>query len=82
MAMTLNDLIDTFRSALSLPETVDVRGLRYRAVPQWNSLGHMQLVAALESRFDVILETDDILDLSSFDKAVEILAKNHVALEA
>jgi len=82
MAMTLNDLIDTFRSALSLPETVEVPALRYRAVPQWNSLGHMQLVAALESRFDVILETDDILDLSSFDKAVEILAKNHVALEA
>ena len=35
----------------------------------------MILVAALESEFDTMLETDDILEMSNFDKAVSIMSK-------
>jgi acyl carrier protein len=35
----------------------------------------MILVAALESEFDTMLETDDILEMSSFEKAVSIMSK-------
>ena len=35
----------------------------------------MTLVAALEDTFDIMLETDDIVDLSSFEKGMEILQK-------
>lgn len=52
-------------------------GLVYQAVPLWDSVGHMALVAALEQEFDIMMETDDIIDLSSFEKGIEILSKNY-----
>lgn len=55
-------------------------GLKYQAVPLWDSVGHMTLVANLEDAFDIMLETDDIVDLSSFEKGKEILAKYDVEL--
>ena len=64
-----------FREAFDLDETAPVDELAYRGLPAWDSVGHMRLVAALETAFDIMLETDDVLDLSSFAKAVEILRK-------
>lgn len=50
-------------------------GLQYQGVELWDSVGHMSLVAALEDVFDIMIDTDDIIDLSSFEKGKEILAK-------
>ncbi len=60
-------------------ETLEVsaaslRGLKYQAAELWDSVGHMTLVAALEEAFDIMLETEDIIDLSSYEKGMEILA--------
>ena len=71
----LADLISAFRAALNLPPEVDIPQLKYRERPEWSSVGHMQLIAGLETTFEIMIDTDDVLDLSSFDKAVEILAK-------
>jgi acyl carrier protein len=49
--------------------------LVYQAYPAWTSIGHMILVAALESEFDTMLETDDILEMSNFEKTVSIMSK-------
>ena len=50
-------------------------GLQYQGVDLWDSVGHMSLVAALEDEFDIMIDTDDIIDLSSYEKGKEILAK-------
>lgn len=55
-------------------------GLQYQGVELWDSVGHMTLVAGIEDAFDIMLETDDIVDLSSFEKGKEILAKYDVEL--
>lgn len=52
--------------------------LKYQDVPLWDSVGHMTLVAALEDAFDIMLETDDIINLSSYEKGKEILNKYDV----
>ena len=52
-----------------------VRCLEFQAIPAWDSVGHMGLVAALEETFDIMLEPDDIVDLSSFAKGKELLGK-------
>lgn len=78
----MSKLIETFRAGLNLPADVDVRSLRYNEIKEWDSVGHMALVGALEEAFDVMLDTDDVLDMSSFDKAVEILGKYDVDLAA
>jgi acyl carrier protein len=52
-------------------------GLKYQAVPLWDSVGHMNLVASLEDAFDIMMETDDIIDLSSYEKGMEILKNKY-----
>ncbi|MDR1924754.1 MAG: acyl carrier protein [Planctomycetaceae bacterium] len=54
--------------------------LKYQGVPNWDSVGHMSMVAALEDAFDVMLETEDIIDFSSYNKGKEILAKYGVEI--
>ena len=71
-----------FIDALGLPAGTDCAGLTYRGVPEWTSIGHMALVAALESAFDVMLETDEVLALSSFRAAQGILGKHGVRFDA
>lgn len=77
--MTTSDRIAAvFRDIFSLGQDVAVETLAYRGIEAWDSVGHMQLVAALETAFDVMLETDEIIDMSSFEKAAEILAGHGV----
>ena len=53
-------------------------GREYQAIQAWDSVGHMGLVAALEDAFDIMMDTDDIIDLSSYEKGKEILGKYDV----
>jgi acyl carrier protein len=55
-------------------------GLVYQSVQQWDSIGHMGMVASLEEAFDIMLETDDIIDFGSYTKGIEILAKYDVII--
>lgn len=54
--------------------------LKYQGVELWDSVGHMSLMAALEDAFDIMLDTDDIIDFSSYEKGKEILKKYDVEL--
>jgi acyl carrier protein len=67
-----------FIEALSLqPEDLSER-LIYNSVTGWDSVGHMSMIAALETEFDIMLETEDIIDFSSYPKGMEILGKYDV----
>jgi acyl carrier protein len=44
--------------------------------PGWDSVAHMALVAAIERAFDVMMDTKDVIGLSSFAKAKEILSRD------
>lgn len=46
----------------------------------WDSIGHMSLIAALEEAFDIMMDTDDIIDFSSYEKGKEIMGKYDVEL--
>lgn len=75
MMDTRERLKQIFRSSFALSGDTEVAALEYRGAREWDSLGHMQLVAAIENEFSIMMETDDILNMSSFDKAVEIVGK-------
>ena len=49
--------------------------LKYESIQEWDSIGHMGLIAELEDSFDISMEMDDIIDFSSFEKGREILKK-------
>jgi acyl carrier protein len=74
--MTVHDRVfNAFKESFDLDDNVDTAKLVYQNYPAWTSVGHMILVAALESEFDTMLETDDILEMSNFDKAVSIMGR-------
>ena len=54
-----------------------LEGLKYQQIDTWDSVGHMTLVANIEDAFDIMMETDDIIDFSSYEKGKEILSANY-----
>ena len=52
--------------------------LKYQDIQEWDSIGHMTLISNLEEQFKISIETDDIVDFSSFKKGMEILKKYKV----
>ena len=73
--MTRDELEEIFLAVFPLDPNVDWSSVRYGETTGWDSLAHMQLITELEDRCDILIDTDDVIDLSSFDKAVEILAR-------
>ncbi|WP_342382503.1 acyl carrier protein [Bacteroides ovatus] len=65
-----------FTSTLEIAEN-QLKGLSYQSVELWDSVGHMTLVANLEDTFDIMMETDDIINLSSYEKGIEILKEKY-----
>jgi acyl carrier protein len=49
--------------------------IKYNEIEEWDSIGHMTLISGLEEGFNISLETDDIVEFSSFKKGIEILKK-------
>lgn len=68
-----------FAEVLEIKED-EVQGLEYQAIPQWDSVGHMSLVAAIEDVFNIMMDTDDIIDFNSYEKGIEILRKYDVEI--
>jgi acyl carrier protein len=68
-------LKDAFVEGLSIPEDSDFTSLEYRSIEEWDSVAHMLLIGEIENVFDVMLETQDVIGMSSFTKAQEILEK-------
>lgn len=77
----MRKLKDIFSKTLEIDEALITDKLTYNSIPEWDSIAHMALVAELDDVFDIMLDTDDILDMSSFAKAKEILMKYGVNFE-
>lgn len=56
-------------------------GLKYQDIEAWDSVGHMSLIAKLEEAFDIMMDTDDIIDFNSYEKGKELLAKAEYGVE-
>lgn len=54
--------------------------LKYLDVEAWDSVGHMGLIAELEEVFKIEMDTDDIIDFSSYKVGKDILKKYSVTI--
>lgn len=70
---------NAFTETFGIEESV-LSDLEYQGIAEWDSVGHMQLINALEEAFDIMMDTDDIIDLSSYEVGKEILAKYEVEI--
>ena len=71
--------INAFAEALEIDKE-GVEGLTYQSIPEWDSVGHMSLIAELEDAFDIMMDTNDILHFGSYENGLKILAKYGVEL--
>jgi acyl carrier protein len=69
-----------FAASLNIAPDAVVDTLTYQSISAWDSVAHMALVAALEGDFNIMLDTDDIIGMSSVGVAKEILRKYGVEL--
>ena len=58
-------------------ENSRLAGLKYQEIKEWDSVGHMELISAIEDEFDIEMETDDIVDFSGYEKGKEILSEKY-----
>ena len=72
---------EAFINSMDLTDDMVNESLVYQGVDDWDSVGHMRLIMELESAFDIVMETDDIIDFSSYVKGMEILRKYGVEIE-
>ena len=75
-------LQQVFQKALGIPADMIRDDLQYNSIKEWDSVGHMTLVAEIESSFEIMLDTDEILGMSSFAKAREILQNHGIQCDA
>jgi peptidoglycan/xylan/chitin deacetylase (PgdA/CDA1 family)/acyl carrier protein len=80
--MNADKLHQCFSRALGLPLERVTDDLAYNTIKEWDSVGHMALVVELETDFDVMFDTDDILGMSSVGKAREILTRLGASFDA
>ena len=77
----LQRLREAFRTALDLPADAPVDDLRYQDNEKWDSLAHMSLIASIEDEFSIMIDTDDVISMSSFVEALRILGKYGVDVD-
>jgi len=74
----LNKYKDVFKECFNVTEDQLNETLVYNSIEEWDSVGHMAMVAELEDVFDIMLETDDVIEFSSYTIGIEILKKYDV----
>jgi acyl carrier protein len=74
--MTVEEI---FASALGIERSRVSDDLTYGSIKEWDSVAHMALISALEQEYDVMIETDDVIDMSSVAVAKTILSKYGVS---
>ena len=71
---------EIFKASLDIDGDKVNENLKYNEIDEWDSIGHMTLMAALEEEYKISLETDDIVDFSSYKKGIEILKKYNIEI--
>ena len=57
-----------------------LENLKYQDIAEWDSIGHMNLVASLEEEFSIEMEIDDITDISDYKKGMDILKRYEIVI--
>ena len=68
---------NAFAEGLGVDKSKITKDLKYQGIEEWDSVGHMELISELEDAFGIEMETDDIVDLNSFEKGKEILSEKY-----
>jgi acyl carrier protein len=69
-----------FISSFGIDKNALKNNIEYNSIPEWDSIGHMSMIAELEEAFSISMDIDDIIEFSSYNKGFEILEKYDVSI--
>ena len=69
-----------FISTFTIDESALKNNIEYNSIPEWDSIGHMAMIAELEEVFEISMDIDDVIEFSSYNKGIEILKKYEVSI--
>lgn len=69
-----------FCEVFSVEETALNSEFDNKSIDGWDSVHQLSLTSSIEDEFDIMLDAEDILEFTSYDKAKAILAKYEVEL--
>lgn len=70
-----------FMNAFNLPKEKVGKDIVMGKTEGWDSVGHVKFITELEDAFNIMLDTEDIIGLNSYEKGIEILRKYGVEIE-
>lgn len=70
-----NKLKTAFQTVLRLQDKANYNELIFARTEGWDSIAHMQLIAAIEQTYDIMLDTKDVLGMSSYPIAKTIVER-------
>lgn len=66
-------ILKIFSEVLNIPKSeLSMPGKRIE-FENWDSLVHLQLVMTLEEKFNIKLKTDEVIEMESIQKCIEIV---------
>ena len=71
-----NKLDHIFYVVLKIAKSKNKKNLNFKNVKKWDSLNHIKLIMALESKFQISIDPDEALRLLSFKDIVKFINKN------
>ena len=71
----------TFMDSFNIDEKTLGADLKYESIQEWDSIGHMALIAELEDAFEISMDMDDIIEFSSYEKGKIIMEKYNIKFE-
>ena len=71
-------LVIAFAEALGIDVSAINDELKYQSIPEWDSISHMVLISQIEEAFDVSIDTDDVINMSSVAIAKQILQRQNI----
>lgn len=64
---------EAFTRALGLPAGTSLDGLAYGTHAEWDSIGHLQLMAEIEEAFGITLAAEDVVGMTDYDSVRQVL---------
>jgi len=80
MSKSETKLRDAFCEVLSLRADQITDETSYETTKSWDSIAHMALIATIDSIFDLTMDTDDLIEMSSYGKAKDILRRYGISI--
>mgnify|MGYP005994978643 CR=1 FL=1 len=66
-------LTSIFVSVFGIKESIVNHELKIGDIPNWDSLGHLNIITAVEEEFDIYFTNDEMIELKSYQDFFDLI---------